>query len=123
MATLTRTTLLTRSTRLIPKHSSLYSRTFATTPSTQDASSSSSSETKDVPPLRLSREQRAALEEMIRVDQAGELGANWIYRGQYAVLGSDKKVGPLLEVGSRGVLNVKGGRGSIQHFDGTKSVE
>ncbi|KAF9296923.1 ubiquinone biosynthesis monooxygenase Coq7 [Mortierella antarctica] len=97
MATLTRTTLLTRSTRLIPKHSSLYSRTFATTPSTQDASSSSSSETKDVPPLRLSREQRAALEEMIRVDQAGELGANWIYRGQYAVLGSDKKVGPLLE--------------------------
>jgi len=38
------------------------------------------------------------LEEMIRVDQAGELGANWIYRGQYAVLGSDKKVGPLLQV-------------------------
>ncbi|KAG0078288.1 ubiquinone biosynthesis monooxygenase Coq7 [Podila epicladia] len=102
MATLTRTTLLTRSTRLIPKHSSLYSRTFSTTPSTRNASSSSSSpetttETKDVPPLRLSREQRAVLEEMIRVDQAGELGANWIYRGQYAVLGSDKKVGPVLE--------------------------
>ncbi|KAF9355072.1 hypothetical protein BGX34_010684, partial [Mortierella sp. NVP85] len=37
------------------------------------------------------------LEEMIRIDQAGELGANWIYRGQYAVLGSDKKVGPLLQ--------------------------
>ncbi|KAG0225529.1 hypothetical protein BGW41_004668, partial [Actinomortierella wolfii] len=48
-------------------------------------------------PLRLSREQRAMLEEMIRIDQAGELGANWIYRGQYAVLGSDKKVGPLLQ--------------------------
>ncbi|ORZ08824.1 ubiquinone biosynthesis protein Coq7, partial [Lobosporangium transversale] len=45
----------------------------------------------------LSKEQRALLEEMIRIDQAGELGANWIYRGQYAVLGSDKKVGPLLQ--------------------------
>ncbi|KAF9203772.1 ubiquinone biosynthesis monooxygenase Coq7 [Podila verticillata] len=99
MATLARTTLFTRSACLIPKSSS-HSRAFATTPSTHDAPSSSSdtsTEPKDVPPLRLSKEQRAVLEEMIRVDQAGELGANWIYRGQYAVLGSDKKVGPLLE--------------------------
>jgi hypothetical protein len=51
-----------------------------------------------VPPLKLSKEQRKLLEEMIRIDQAGELGANWIYRGQHAVLGSDKKVGPLLQV-------------------------
>lgn len=100
MATLSRTTLLIRSACLIPK-SSPHLRTFATTPSTHNAPSSSSdtnTEPKDVPPLRLSKEQRAILEEMIRVDQAGELGANWIYRGQYAVLGSDKKVGPLLEV-------------------------
>ncbi|KAF9959820.1 hypothetical protein BGZ72_008738 [Mortierella alpina] len=61
----------------------------------QAASDTPSSDT--VPPLRLSKEQREVLEEMIRVDQAGELGANWIYRGQYAVLGSDKKVGPLLQ--------------------------
>ncbi|KAG0000045.1 ubiquinone biosynthesis monooxygenase Coq7 [Entomortierella chlamydospora] len=60
-------------------------------------SSSSSSSDSSVPPLRLSKEQRDMLAEMIRVDQAGELGANWIYRGQYAVLGSDKKVGPLLQ--------------------------
>lgn len=64
--------------------------------SSQAPSDSSSSDA--VPPLRLSKEQREVLEEMIRVDQAGELGANWIYRGQYAVLGSDKKVGPLLQV-------------------------
>ncbi|KAG0364063.1 putative ubiquinone metabolism-related protein [Gamsiella multidivaricata] len=64
---------------------------------TATQSSSTSSDTSEVPPLRLSKEQRALLEEMIRVDQAGELGANWIYRGQYAVLGSDKKVGPLLQ--------------------------
>ncbi|KAF9909538.1 ubiquinone biosynthesis monooxygenase Coq7 [Linnemannia zychae] len=63
-------------------------------PSSSDSSSPNSA---PVPPLRLSKEQRELLEEMIRVDQAGELGANWIYRGQYAVLGSDKKVGPLLQ--------------------------
>jgi ubiquinone biosynthesis monooxygenase Coq7 len=64
------------------------------------ASSSSTppADASTVPPLRLSKEQREMLEEMIRIDQAGELGANWIYRGQYAVLGSDKKVGPLLQV-------------------------
>ncbi|KAF9151144.1 ubiquinone biosynthesis monooxygenase Coq7 [Linnemannia schmuckeri] len=59
--------------------------------------SSSTTDSAPVPPLKLSKEQRELLEEMIRVDQAGELGANWIYRGQYAVLGSDKKVGPLLQ--------------------------
>lgn len=34
----------------------------------------------------LSKAQQAYLERMIRVDQAGELGANYIYMGQYAVL-------------------------------------
>jgi ubiquinone biosynthesis monooxygenase Coq7 len=63
-----------------------------------DSSSTSTDASASVPPLKLSKEQRELLEEMIRVDQAGELGANWIYRGQYAVLGSDKKVGPLLQV-------------------------
>lgn len=36
----------------------------------------------------LSKAQRAYLDRVIRVDQAGELGANYIYRGQYAVLAS-----------------------------------
>lgn len=67
--------------------------------STSSIDSTSSTDSAPVPPLKLSKEQRELLEEMIRVDQAGELGANWIYRGQYAVLGSDKKVGPLLQVG------------------------
>lgn len=74
------------------------------TPHPPSSSSSSSSpspaDASQVPPLRLSEEQRELLERMIRIDQAGELGANWIYRGQYAVLGSDKKVGPLLQVGA-----------------------
>ncbi|KAF9144414.1 ubiquinone biosynthesis monooxygenase Coq7 [Mortierella sp. GBA39] len=65
--------------------------------STSSTDSPSSTDSAPVPPLKLSKEQRELLEEIIRVDQAGELGANWIYRGQYAVLGSDKKVGPLLQ--------------------------
>ncbi|KAF9127969.1 ubiquinone biosynthesis monooxygenase Coq7 [Mortierella sp. 14UC] len=75
---------------------------MTSTPDNSDITNSSSlnpssSTAAPVPPLRLSKEQRELLEEMVRVDQAGELGANWIYRGQYAVLGSDKKVGPLLQ--------------------------
>lgn len=33
-------------------------------------------------PEHLKPEQRRLLEEIVRVDHAGELGANWIYRGQ-----------------------------------------
>lgn len=36
----------------------------------------------------LSRAQKAFLDRVIRVDQAGELGANYIYMGQYGVLAS-----------------------------------
>ncbi|KAJ3077475.1 ubiquinone biosynthesis monooxygenase Coq7 [Quaeritorhiza haematococci] len=34
---------------------------------------------------------------MLRVNHAGEIGADYIYRGQLAVLGRDKKVGPLIQ--------------------------
>lgn len=36
----------------------------------------------------LSKAQKAFLDRLIRVDQAGELGANYIYNGQYTVLAS-----------------------------------
>lgn len=35
---------------------------------------------------------------MIRVDQSGEVGAYYIYKGQIAVLGGDPKLRPLLEM-------------------------
>jgi ubiquinone biosynthesis monooxygenase Coq7 len=35
---------------------------------------------------------------MIRIDQAGEIGANYIYKGQMAILGNDKKVGSIIQV-------------------------
>jgi len=41
--------------------------------------------------------QRNALDTAIRVDLAGELAANWIYRGQLFVLGRDPVVGPLIQ--------------------------
>ncbi|CAG8450570.1 16193_t:CDS:2 [Acaulospora colombiana] len=45
----------------------------------------------------LTEEQKKLIQSMIRVDQAGEIGANWIYKGQMAVLGNDKKVGPVIQ--------------------------
>jgi ubiquinone biosynthesis monooxygenase Coq7 len=41
------------------------------------------------------------LESMLRVDHAGELGADAIYCGQMAVLGRDPRLGPLIQVQKR----------------------
>jgi ubiquinone biosynthesis monooxygenase Coq7 len=48
----------------------------------------------------LTPEQRDVLEKIIRVDQAGELGANYIYYGQKAVFaaGSDKRTAAIVQV-------------------------
>jgi len=43
-------------------------------------------------PLDLTPAQREALDSALRVDQAGEIAANWIYKGQMAVLGHDPKL-------------------------------
>jgi len=48
-------------------------------------------------PLDLTPSQRATLEGALRVDQAGEVAANYIYQGQIAILGHDKQVGPLIQ--------------------------
>ncbi|KAL4064308.1 COQ7 protein [Scleroderma citrinum] len=48
-------------------------------------------------PQNIAPEQRRILEAALRVDQAGELAANWIYRGQMVILGSHPKVGPLIQ--------------------------
>lgn len=48
-------------------------------------------------PRNLTPEQRATLQTVIRVDQAGEVAANWIYMGQHAVLGREPKMGALLQ--------------------------
>jgi ubiquinone biosynthesis monooxygenase Coq7 len=50
-------------------------------------------------PDNMSPAQRAALDSALRVDQAGEVAANWIYKGQLLVLGRDPSVGPIIQVG------------------------
>ncbi|KAF8326100.1 COQ7 protein [Cantharellus anzutake] len=45
----------------------------------------------------LSQAGRNVVSEVIRVDQAGEVAANWIYRGQMAVLGKDQVLGPIIQ--------------------------
>ncbi|KAI7876719.1 ubiquinone biosynthesis protein COQ7 [Lichtheimia hyalospora FSU 10163] len=41
--------------------------------------------------------EKEVLDPMIRVDQSGEVGAYYIYMGQMAVLGRDKKLRPILQ--------------------------
>ncbi|KIK08133.1 hypothetical protein K443DRAFT_672616 [Laccaria amethystina LaAM-08-1] len=48
-------------------------------------------------PTGISKEQRESLHKALRVDQAGEIAANWIYKGQLVVLGNDPTVGPLIQ--------------------------
>lgn len=48
-------------------------------------------------PDNLSTTQRHDLGSALRVDQAGEVAANYIYKGQLAVLGNDPKSGPLIQ--------------------------
>jgi 3-demethoxyubiquinol 3-hydroxylase len=49
-------------------------------------------------PADITQEQRDFLDAALRVDQAGEVAANWIYRGQMAVLGRDPISGPIIQV-------------------------
>lgn len=42
--------------------------------------------------------QHACLDKAIRVDQAGEIAANYIYKGQMDVLGRDRKLKPVIQV-------------------------
>lgn len=48
-------------------------------------------------PPDISPAARHELESALRVDQAGELAANWIYKGQHDVLGRDPATGPLIQ--------------------------
>ncbi|KXS09761.1 ubiquinone biosynthesis protein COQ7 [Gonapodya prolifera JEL478] len=43
------------------------------------------------------RSRKDAIDALLRVDHAGEIGANVIYKGQIAVLGRDKAVRPMLQ--------------------------
>lgn len=77
-------------------------RTFVTGPAL--ASSPYTSGVKDpattTSPASITPQQRHALDSALRVDQAGEVAANWIYRGQHFVLGRDPITGPLIQVRS-----------------------
>ncbi|EJD53386.1 COQ7 protein [Auricularia subglabra TFB-10046 SS5] len=83
-ATLARRALSTQATSQLP--SAAY---YAPTRRTEPATGSS--------PTNLSPQQRRALDAAIRVDQAGEVAANWIYMGQHAVLGRDPATGALIQ--------------------------
>ncbi|TPX31435.1 hypothetical protein SmJEL517_g05234 [Synchytrium microbalum] len=64
-------------------------RAYSSTGQNVPPLSSSSSSTSN----KLTPEQRSKLIAMLRVDHAGEIGADFIYRGQLAVLGSTSDAG------------------------------
>lgn len=85
-------------------HVAASSSSTSATPSSAFSSSSSTSQrtidaTTSTPP-NLTPKQKDLLSRIIRVDQAGELGANWIYRGQKfstSFLKSDTKTAQQIE--------------------------
>ncbi|TFK55298.1 COQ7-domain-containing protein [Heliocybe sulcata] len=76
-------------------------RALSTTPSFPSAPYLNPSKACDpavsATPDDLSPAQRHVLDSALRVDQAGEVAANWIYRGQMSVLGRDPKTGPIIQ--------------------------
>lgn len=76
--------------------SSAYLPTHPGSATTTELTDASTTET----PSDLTPKQRTLLERIIRVDQAGELGANYIYMGQLAVLsrGKEKATADLVQV-------------------------
>jgi ubiquinone biosynthesis monooxygenase Coq7 len=82
-----------RATRFTPLRAFSTASSAYTSPSTTTANSAA-----QTTPAGLSKSQRECLDRAIRVDQAGEVAANWIYAGQLSVLGRDKVAGPLIQV-------------------------
>ena len=82
--------------KIVRRHHSSASRShpsavYTDSARTQEASTSST-------PHDITEQQRHALDAALRVDQAGEVAANYIYMGQLAVLGRDRVAGPLIQV-------------------------
>ncbi|KAF8321824.1 COQ7-domain-containing protein [Clavulina sp. PMI_390] len=67
----------------------------ATSRTASDAYLRKPSTRADSPPL--SPREKQALDAAIRVDHAGEIAANWIYRGQLAVFQRDPAMAPLIQ--------------------------
>lgn len=64
-------------------------------------------------PADLTPAQRDVLDASLRVDQAGELAADYIYRGQLAVLRRDPTYGPIIQASHRTLTSVVAGAESI----------
>lgn len=55
-------------------------------------------------PTDLTSEQKKLLDSAIRVDHAGEIAANWIYRGQLAIFKREPMLGPLVQVRNQSLV-------------------
>ncbi|KAG2734293.1 hypothetical protein G9P44_002299 [Scheffersomyces stipitis] len=82
------TRIVYKETPVSRRYFSTISRRFQEALSSEDKEAAKKYYGDDVNYGELSKAQKAFLDRVIRVDQAGELGANYIYMGQYMVLAS-----------------------------------
>ncbi|KAH7889806.1 COQ7-domain-containing protein [Phlebopus sp. FC_14] len=89
----------TRSTVVLTctRRSRASSRTLVTRASECYTDPSRAQESAVTTTPQITPQQREVLDSALRVDQAGEIAANWIYKGQMAVLGQNAEVGPLIQ--------------------------
>lgn len=73
---------------ILQRHCIILSETFLRPLSTTSTSSTA----------EIDEKRRKLIDKIIRVDHAGELGADRIYAGQMLVFGNDKNVGPIIKV-------------------------
>lgn len=97
--------------RVVPNTSIRIVRRTLASQAYTEPKDNSHSEVATTPALRPA--QRTILEKAIRVDHAGEIAANYIYRGQLAVLGRDREVAPVIQVRRRS-------RGQYMPANGTR---
>ncbi|KAF9533344.1 COQ7 protein [Crepidotus variabilis] len=83
--------------RLAPSLSRTFTTAARRTPSSLYTKVSQNSRATTSTPSDLTDTEREVLEGALRVDQAGEIAANYIYMGQKAVLGRDKELGELIQ--------------------------
>ncbi|KAJ7172711.1 COQ7 protein [Mycena filopes] len=73
------------------------SRTYSALPSAIYADPSRAKDPAVCTTPTVTDAQRQQLDSALRVDQAGEIAANYIYMGQMLVLGRDRTMGPLIQ--------------------------
>jgi ubiquinone biosynthesis monooxygenase Coq7 len=84
---------------LLRRPPSILRRAYSTLPSAIYTNPARANDPSVCTTPNITHAQREQLDSALRVDQAGEIAANYIYMGQMFVLGRDRALKPLIQVG------------------------